>query len=213
MFPEEEQESYRIPFIKYHSGWERARGCFKTLLDKMEQNRRGYSVTKNFCGYADRMEGPSEHAAYELSEEGMESLEEFLNFLKEENIENVLFIRCPNRDLSKKGDTLKKAETMVTTAGFDFLDTTEDAEVLWGLNDDTDYYDGGHLNIYGAEKYTKYLARELNSRYQFPKNHETSVTRQWDACAAYNKKVFEKAKRLTDEHYHEGLYTQSDFLK
>ncbi len=235
MVPEDEQESYKIPFLKYHSGWVRARGCFKALKDKLAMNRRGYSVTKNFCAYADFAEGKPKNGTYELSEAGMESLKDFLVFLKDNHIENVLFIRCPNRNIAKKGDSLLQAEEMIKTAGFDYLDTVEalapsvsaeesapetadaadapakrEAPELLDFN--KDFYDADHLNIYGAEKFTRYFSQELVSTYKINTVHDDDVKQQWDACADHNGKVFEKTKRLTDEHYHEGLYTQSDFL-
>ncbi len=239
MVPEEEQESYRIPFLKYHSGWDRARGCFKTMMDKIAMDRRGYSVTKNFCVYADTMKGEKRIDKYELSEEGMESLREFLDFLREEKIENVLFIRCPHRDFVEKGNSLKTAESMIAEAGFDYLDTVETIENVptgvpeaasqpknapdqkpepspadtWQLDWNHDFYDAGHLNIYGAEKFTKYLAGILTDKYPIHIHHDAKVEAQWKDCAAQKDKILEKAKRLTDEHYHEGLYTQADFLE
>lgn len=213
MVPEEEQESYRFPFLKYHNGWDRLRGCFKTLIDKIAISKRGYSVTKNFCAYADTAEGESKNDKYELSPEGMESLKEFLSFLKEQKIENVLFIRCPNRDLKENGDSLIQAEEMVLSAGFDFLDTAENGAEGWQLDFNKDFYDAGHLNIYGAEKFTKYLGGELVSSYLINTSHSDDVKKCWDTCVSLNETVLGNAKRLTDEHYHEGLYTQSDFLQ
>ena len=123
---------------------------------------------------------------------------------------------------------------MIAEAGFDYLDTVEATEpalfgisaskdftdqkiVLqptntWQLDWNHDFYDAGHLNIYGAEKLTKYLARELMEKYRINTRHDAEVEAQWNDCATQNDRILEKAKRLTDEHYHEGLYTQSDFL-
>ena len=106
---EEEKSSYRIPFSKYHSNWGRLKGCWKALIDKGDQKKRGYSITKNFCAYTDICDDAEiTEEVYDFSEEGMESLKQFLSFLKQENIDNVLFVRFPRRNDVIDGETYKK---------------------------------------------------------------------------------------------------------
>ncbi|MBR5930682.1 MAG: hypothetical protein IKZ95_01510 [Lachnospiraceae bacterium] len=228
---EEDKDSYRTAFIKYHSNWTRIRGCFKTLIDKGDQKKRGYSVTKNFCAYTDTSDNAEiTEEVYEFSEEGFASLEQFLSFLKEEEIENVLFVRFPRRNTITDGERYTEGVQMILKAGYDILDYCTDADDTKGvytsdtfntynrhketvnLNPNQDFYDAEHVNIFGAEKLTKDLAAYISTLLQV-KHSDAKAAETWENAASFNTQVLMHAKQLTQAHAHKGLYTQRDFLK
>lgn len=222
---EEEQKSYRIPFSKYHSNWTRIKGCWKAMIDKADQKKRGYSVTKNFCAYTDTSEDAEiTEETYEFSEEGYAALEEFLDFLKQEGIEHVLFVRFPRRNTVKDGDRYTKGIQLIQTAGYEILDycadgyTSDTSSTYNGhkkavdLDAHKDFYDAEHVNIFGAEKLTKdmaaFISAHLTERTSDQKSAET-----WEAAASQNVQILAKAENMTNDHKNQGLYTQKDFLK
>lgn len=229
LVPEEEQKSYQIPFTKYHSNWTRIKGCWKAMIDKADQKKRGYSVTKNFCAYTDTSENAEiTEEIYDFSEEGLEALDQFLAFLQQEKIENVLFVRFPRRNTVKDGVRYTEGIKKMQKAGFEVLDYCSDTAQS-GYASDTgntynghkktvdldaqkDFYDAEHVNIFGAEKLTKDMAAFIGTRLSERQTDQRSIE-TWDEAAAHNAQILAKAEQMTETHKNQGLYTQKDFLK
>ena len=226
---QEEQKSYQIPFTKYHSNWTRIKGCWKTMIDKADQKKRGYSVTKNFCAYTDTSETADiTEEVYDFSEDGYAALDQFLSFLKQEKIEHVLFVRFPRRNTMKDGERYREAVQMIQASGYEILDYCSDT-AQDGYTSDTghtynghksavnldaykDFYDAEHVNIFGAEKLTQDMAAFIGAR--LPEKQADQKTLQtWEDAAAQNTQVLGKAEQMTNDHKNQGLYTQRDFLK
>lgn len=217
LVPEEEKNSYQIPFLKYHSNWGRLKGCWKALIDKGDQKKQGYSVTKNFCAYTDFSENAEiTEEVYDFSEEGLKALEKFLSFLQQEEIENVLFVRFPRRNMITDGETYTKGISLIKKDGYDVLDycsnTNNGHKDAIDLDANKDFYDAEHVNIFGAEKLTGDLAKYISGRLPEEKA-DRKVIEIWDEAASRNRQVFETAEKLTLSHANQGLYTQRDFLK
>lgn len=214
---EEEQKSYQIPFTKYHSNWTRLKGCWKTMVDKADQKKRGYSVTKNFCAYTDTSENAGiTEEVYDFSEAGYDALEQFLAFLDQEQIDNVLFVRFPRRNNVNDGERYIEGIQKIREAGYVVLDycasTYNGHKNTVDLDANKDFYDAEHVNIYGAEKLTKDMAAFIRTCLT-EKPAESRSGEKWEAAASYNTAVLNKAKQLTQSHANQGLYTQKDFLK
>lgn len=213
---EEEMDSYQRPFTKYHSNWPRLRGCWKTLLDKVDQNRRGYSITKNFCAYTDFNENAEmKEEVYDFSEEGFAALTQFLTFLKQEGIDHVLFVRFPRRNGVIDGDKYTEGVDLIRSEQYEILDycsnTYNGHKNVINLDQNKDFYDAEHVNIFGAEKLTRDLAAYISDRLSEPKAERKSV-QKWEEAASWNQQILDTAKDLTQRHADEGLYTQRDFL-
>ena len=212
---DEEKDSYRTPFTKYHSNWGRLKGCWKALTDKADQKKRGYSVTKNFCAYTDICEEEIKEEVYDFSEEGFAALEQFLSFLKQEGIENVLFVRFPRRNEIMNGETYSKGIDLIRSENYEVLDYCSNTynghknDLCLDIN--KDFYDAEHVNIFGAEKLTRDLAEYIEALLPESKEGRDSAE-AWEEAAAQNRLVFEKAKELTQKRMNQGLYTQRDFL-
>ena len=179
LVPDEEKDSYRIPFTKYHSNWGRLKGCWKALIDKADQKKRGYSVTKNFCAYTDIYEGEVKEEVYDFSEEGFAALKQFLSFLKKEEIENVLFVRFPRRNEILDGETYTKGVDLIRSEDYEILEycsnTYNGHKKDLNLDTNKDFYDAEHVNIFGAEKLTRVLAEYISSRLPGSKEGRSSA--------------------------------------
>ena len=54
-----------------------------------------------------------------------------------------------------------------------------------GYDYKTDFSDGSHLNIYGAEKTTAYMGEYLTERYEFEDHRGDERYHLWDECSVY----------------------------
>lgn len=217
LVPEEEKRSYQIPFYKYHSNWPNADLCLKSLTDQWAQKKRGYSVSKNSKMYTNIDQGEPEEYLYDYTEAGLKALEDFLAFLDENQIKNVLFVRFPYKAEIQDGDRYLEGIRMILEKGYDVLDycgkTTNVHKEDLQLNFQKDFYDREHLTVFGTEKLTRNLAAYIDQNYVIQKDHSGQTKEQWDRSASFNTQIFDKAKRLTLEKTNQELYTQKDFLE
>ena len=191
--PEDMQESFRIPFLKYHFNWYYMKDCIQALADKMNINRRGYSITKGYSTITTVYSDPQEHQPYKTSPKGMEALTGLLEYLNSEGIENVLFIRLPVYNIYDDEDSYYEAIQLIKDHGYDFLDIYAIHDEV-GMDIETDYYNETHANCRGTLKMTSYLGRYIDEHYDLNKEHSETVKKEWDYCASFNDQIFEKCE-------------------
>jgi len=209
---EDMQSSFKFPFEKYHSGWTKLGECFQVLWDKIDMNKKGYSITKNFATTPVVYNYMAHQEDYHISEEGFVYLKQLLDYLKTADVENVLFLKLPETVQYVPDESYQQMIDMIREAGFDFVNLGGAIEDI-GLDLTTDFYNATHLNVYGAEKFTSFFANYLMQRYQLNTDHTDKVTAEWDDCASYNDQILSRLKKLTDESAKGFLYTQRDFLE
>lgn len=209
--PEELQDSFRRPFEKYHSSWDRIGELLQVWQDKNQMKSSGYSVTKNFATTPSIIEYRRQAGEYHISEAGFQYLQILLDYLKEADIDHVLFVRCPEMINYESTDSYTKMIEMIREAGFDFVNLNAAAEDM-KLDRNHDYYNTTHLNIFGAEKFTRFLSGYLVNRYQLAPEHNEEITKQWEACASCNERILPALEELTEQNAGGFLYTQRDFL-
>ena len=135
----------------------------RNSLSLQQQARdAGYSVHCRFCpspcSSRRRMRSPcaSNRSTFQRAE-----LRTFCETARAQGIKNVLFARFPHRTVIENYDAVfAELEAVVHEYGYDFanFDTQMDAIGLDPLND---FANAEHLNIFGAEKFTPYLADYL----------------------------------------------------
>ncbi len=213
---EEELQSYRIPLLKFHSNWPNMKWCLEAMIDKAEQKKRGYSITKNFTYYTGIDEREYDTTIVDIDEEGMKSLEDILTFLKDRNIENVLFVRFPFKGEVVNGEHYQEGINKILSYGYDVLDYWGNTKNVHNIDlhlESRDYHDKEHLTIFGTEKVTKHLAAFIAQEYGISGRHNGAVKEKWDTAASYNHIIMEKAKIKTAEDKDTGIYTQRQFLQ
>lgn len=209
--PEDLKSSFTYPFQKYHSSWNRIGECLSVLQDKLDMNEKGYSITKNFATTPNCLEYRKQTGKYHISDEGFKYLEILLDYLKEADIENVLFVRYPEMIDYEGTDSYAKMVEMIRAAGFDFVNLNSASEDI-GIDKNHDFYNSTHLNIFGAEKFTVFFADYIMKRYNLNTEHTADVTAEWEDCASYNDSFIENMEYLTENNANGYLYTQRDLL-
>lgn len=194
--------SYLFPLLEYHTRWDKleaddfkepSKEEYKYLSYKgmpMLIKKIAYTGNKNYMKADNRVE--------EIPEQNLEYIEKIINLCKKENIK-ILMVEVPAPIIWN----LAKNETTTEIANkyeIEFIDLNllqEELQIDW--NNDTN--DGGsHLNIYGAEKVSRYIGRILQDKYNC-ENHkgDKKIAEDWnEVVAKYEKRKeeLEKAEKV-----------------
>ena len=211
LIPQNLHLGINIPFERYHSSYDRLGDLANVYSDKMQINSIGYSYTKNFGTTPFRQQLIRKSMDYDVSDDGLKYLQILLDYLKEADIENVLFIRNPAMVEYGNTDSYKQMIEMIREAGFDYVNLCAAVDDI-GVDITHDYYNTTHFNMYGAEKFTAFFADYIMKRYKLNTQHDEKVTEEWEDCASYNNQIISYVKDLTDQDANGFLYTQKDYL-
>lgn len=218
--PKEEQQSYFVPFLKYHSNWKRIDTCARNLATAFSMWREGCSLLKGQktittrCFRDDvvnkkekiRLENSlidvtGDVSEKDLSPQAEECLRDLLTFCQREGMDNVLFIRAPHQLQEKNYASFQRANRagkIIEEYGFPFLNLEYEKDAI-GLDVYEDFYDKDHLNIYGNEKFTRYFGAYLMENYGelSQVRHDQDTKQRWDETARKAEAFAAEAKRLT----------------
>lgn len=163
---EDSVENYLIPFLKYHMRWK--------SLGKAD-----------FCGQA--LSGPPEHLGYalhvacranDIKPVALETvkpsplgaaylayLDRFVSLAAEHHVE-LVFLIAPRKDCVN-GRYRTFRETL-DRRGIRYIDLNHDFAKV-GFDNSRDFKDFQHLNVFGAEKATRYIGKYLEKNFRFSK--------------------------------------------
>ncbi len=214
LVPKENQRSYFYPFEKYHNNWKHLYVATKVMTDKWDISKRGYSIMKGYD--AKCQSGPDKKnekkEQRKMSEEGAKYMTAFLEYLKEENIENVLFVRWPHRNRFEVEGAYEDVSELITSYGYEFVNFSEYLEEI-GIDPDMDFSDNEHLNPLGTEKMTRYFARYVKEHYAIDTTHSEAVDKEWRECLKQSKEYFDICKKRTAENKGGRFYSDRAFEK
>ena len=193
-----------IPFITYHGDWVKGNRLVEMYQWKAV-TAKGPSMWKGITSCT--RVSPFDPAAIEAvtpsnpaqNTIARESLIDFLEYCKKENLSNIIFVRYPHRNYATFSEAVLYVEDILASYGYPLLNLEEKIEEI-GLDFHTDFFDDEHTNIYGQEKLTAYLGGYLAAEVLGDPVQQTVENRQhWDACAAayqiyhdYNYAMIEK---------------------
>ena len=165
---EEDQISFYLDIFKYHTKYS-ALGT-KANWDGINNNT-GNAIWKGFewiykYEYRDVPESFETNIRAELSEGNLEILYSLLELCQEKGL-NVLFVVCPYRITEEDQEKYNTIEDIVTSYGFDFLNANEYYDEM-DIKFSIDFYNGAHVNCYGAEKYTSFLEKYITEHFNLP---------------------------------------------
>ncbi len=127
------------------------------------------------------VEKPSGFQASEpakLDERTVSVLTELLGFCKKEGIE-ALFVVAPFTVTQAGQEIYLAVSDMVHSYGYDFLNTNDYYEEM-GLDFSEDFYNGYHVNLFGAEKYTEFLESYLTKNYDLQNHAGEQQYQEWN---------------------------------
>ena len=175
--------SFYLPFIRQHDKWHNADFSFVNLQDPPSQSLGFYmsffTVTRAPQEYAAVTE---ERAPLEAYNEA--NLRELISFIKEKDL-SVLFLVSPYAATSDDLMQFNTIQDILEEEGFPYLffNTAEMRDAL-PIDAATEFYNDGHVNYWGAVKYTDYLAAYLNEHYDFPDHRDDPRCASWNGVYA-----------------------------
>ena len=195
--PDGEKFDYFLPICKYHDNWQRPSGQLERLKTMAKIISSDGSLMKSF---GTRTTNNSvihtfKRRALRVTDFGRECLIDLMDYCKEQGIKNVLFIRAPHRQKLASA-TSADLEKTITDAGFDFLDCDKIHDQI-GIVDDDDFYNEDHMNVFGNEKFTKYLSDYVVEKYDIKTDHSEKTDKQWQKCVDYTNDAFDVLKERT----------------
>ncbi len=172
MTEEEDILTYVFPFFRYHSRWnDLSREDFVyAFRDKPTVSDSGYLMQTAVVPYdpaADQK--PFEPLDYTLPETAMSYLDQMVTLCRENGIELIL-VKAPTNNWQYHwfDEWDEQVTAYAAQNGLSYYNFIDDVEEI-GLDLSTDSYDGGiHLNVYGAEKLTRYFGQILAASHNAP---------------------------------------------
>lgn len=209
---EEDKLSYYFPWIMYH-GSKSAIGRFP---DNIALHLRGNSALKGVSGKSKSVykgkviDVEGDTSKKDLPAETEEKLRSFLQYCKDNKFENVVFAKFPHRITKKKFyERFQMGNTMgdiIREYGFDYLDFENNCKEV-GLDYKEDFYNDDHMNIYGQQKFTKYLGKILVDKYSVEKSKLSEENKaRWDSSAEYIQLYYEYFEKCHKEGKDTQLY-------
>ena len=200
----DEKASYYFPFLKYHG----EAFNFHAAFDIIDLHRRGQAVLKGAFthSYSKKLK-EDRHDYYdgtkaELDPLAESCLREFLEQCQGSGIEHILFARFPERYEERTVERYhryNRAAEIVEEYGFEYVDFQPLVPSM-GIVDE-DWYNYGHLNANGAEKFTVFFSSFLTGRYGLGPTELTDSQRQaWDESADYIRRFYALYKKYRKEN-------------
>ena len=180
-------DSYLFPFIRYHSRWNDLRKIDFEFY-KLDINDRNKGMKFERRGTPREMPENymiAEGKAATIDENALYYFERIIQVCKEKNIQ-VLFLTLPR--LQWNYSRHLAVQQLAEKHGLYYIDYSSSehfSKITLDLS--KDFYDDNHLNVYGAQKATKYLSAFLAETYDLPDRRNDASYSQWNMDLAYFK--------------------------
>ena len=185
MTEEEDFLTYLFPFFRYHSRWSEltAEDFTYAYREKPLVSDSGYLMQTGITPADPENEpDPSPLVDIHLPATAMAYLDRMADLCKERGIELIL-IKAPTNYFRYHWYDEWDAQIVDYAAEkglayYNFLNHTEDI----GLNMSVDTYDAGiHLNVYGAEKLSRYIGKILQDSHEIPdRRSDAQASAVWE---------------------------------
>lgn len=173
--------SYYLPVFEYHNQWKHLDAeDFDEAEYENKMNNKGFYMKKDCVMYGAGEYMIETMATREVPHVERFFLEKMVQLCRREGIEFMLLsVPCPK---NYRYETHNSAELLADKYGIAYLDMNLATEEI-GIDWNADILDGAeHLNVYGAEKVSAYLADYLTENYDIPDHHEEQAYQSWNDC-------------------------------
>lgn len=186
MTEEESFLDYVFPLLRYHSRITELTGeDFEYMFDSPTVSHSGYLMKKNIVPMTEEESEGRELLDYTLPETAMEYLDMMRELCEGKGIELIL-VKSPTNSwgfwwYDEWDEQIVDYAEKHGLAYYNLIDASDDM----GLDMTTDTYDAGiHLNVYGAEKATRYFGQILAEKHGFSSPEHTD-----EEIAAWEKRL------------------------
>ena len=172
---------------RFHGFWNQLdRSFFAPDADE-----RQYNYSKGFYGVKENKEleltdNSDIKTMRETNADALADLTDLLDYLDEKNIK-ALFVVAPSKETADQKEEYNYLASVIENRGYGFLDANDYLSAM-GIDGAKDFWNQSHLNIYGAEKYTKFLTKYVNENYDITPMHSEKTESSWaEGCIAWNE--------------------------
>lgn len=174
--------SYYLDIIYYHENYWNLhnenswKNLFNTYYDHVYQNE-GWEWRDNWCN-VEKPEGFDTDKEAILDTYVEQTLKSLLEYCKQNN-QNVLFVATPfetNKEYKMMCNTYKR---MIESYGYEFIDGNMFYDEM-GIDFSMDFSDPSHVNLFGAEKFTRFLSEYIVTHYDLPDHRGDAEYNVWD---------------------------------
>ena len=220
--PREDWLYYFFPLARDHSNWKAIPEQLSWVRDlytiRLDGSRLKGNVTtvRRYSG-PDTRDVSGDDSTAPLEPLAREQLVSFLEYCREEGIENVLFVRFPHVIATEESyDRFcrgNEAGRIIREYGFDFLNFERQYEAI-GLQANEDFYNEDHLNHIGQQKFTAYLSRILAEEYGVTESRLTDRQyRDWEETVLTTRRFYAYADDRLEKGIRGGLYEKRELLE
>lgn len=174
LVPKEDQLEFFWPFYSYHARWKNLTAAdFET--GTYQKDTLGAVTSSGTMSLSAPLFKKADSDAA-LPDVSRDYLEKIISLCKENHTALLLFC-CPvagddggdvsEDDYNRRRSIMKEVAAIASAENIAFLNFLEDDSVL-GLNPYSDFRDGVHLNMWGAEKLTSFLGNYIRQNYDVP---------------------------------------------
>ena len=192
--------SFYFDIAKYHGNYERL-GLENNWEHKDNDyvcEFKGFEFIEDPChSIIQEPKGYRTKEKMELDPVKETSLRELLEYLNE-NVQNALFVAGPIPITRETEMQYNMIGDIVSSYGYEFLNTNDHYREM-GIDFAADFYNAGHVNVYGAQKYTRFVADHIKGNYSVPDHRGDKDYEEWDDHYLSAKKRERKVKRLINQ--------------
>ena len=202
MTEDEDMISYFIPLLRYHSRWnDLGSEDFEYMFGRDKVTVAGYLMRADVKPMT-KLPTPSALSEPELGERCWEYLDK-MRILCENNGAKLILIKSPSLWPYWYDEWDAQIADYAEKYGLDYLNFLPLADEI-GIDMQTDTYDAGlHLNIYGAEKLSRYFGEILSSDYGLEDHrNDADIAADWDEkCERYYALLDAQLRELEEYGY------------
>lgn len=216
--PYEDKLSCLFPFFKYHGNWQMS---FEEMAEAYEKSLNHPVGPSFFKGMATRNQADTREVVYEIIDDrssrdlsplGAYHLQELLDYCRDEQLDNVVFVRFPHKLVEEEQYQrflrINRIEEIIREAGFPYLDLERMGDDIC-LDYFYDFYNPDHLNNYGQMKLTEYLTDWILYEYGLTPREQTAQNlANWEKSVIYNEALIEIAAEWMEEDLVAWLYEE-----
>ena len=194
---EAEISSVYVDIAKHHSRYDLLASpeAWALMDNEGEPLYKGANVKIDYY-YLDELPPANAENRGELELRAYDTLYELLDFCIEKDL-NVLFVVSPYILRQEDYTMFNTMDDIVTSYGYQFLNANEYFEEI-NLDVTRDFTDEGHVNVFGAEKYTDFLGNYIVENYDLP-DHRAEGNMSWEEAYADFTDVKDDAKASVND--------------
>ncbi|MGI6722047.1 MAG: hypothetical protein ACOX4I_05790 [Anaerovoracaceae bacterium] len=180
-----DKNDYINSFLFYHNRWAADLGPRDFKVWGVNNKYKGFVI--NGRGYEKiHLEKPADvKGTTKLAKVQIDTLNDLLDYCDSIK-QKVIFVSSPYAtDSVEKRQILNTAHKMIRKRGYEVWDFNHEPLLSKvNMNWHKDYFEKTHTNVYGAQKFTRFMARRIHKRLDLPDHRGSADYVSWDKAAS-----------------------------